>query len=437
MKRKIWKIITPLVMYLGVNAMSQAPAKEPRSMHIEYGKPTIVAQTDMNTHPWGVWQFPIIRRLEKSVLEVTFSSTVDSVSRNSAKKRYPPLAFISSDNGQTWKQAKKALSTRNSCRLRDGVMIHLETPAEQDMPKAELPEGFPFHSGYSFYTIRDPLQMPDGSGQYYLVRKQAGKMDWERIPATIDDADGGILCFDPPGAGYSVVRWRICHQIVEMPDGALLGIYYGARLGSDRKPYPKWQSYCLKSTDGGESWRFHGIIARNDSHPSAGYPEPEITVLPDGSLFAVLRTTVAKTGPMYRARSTDGGKTWETPKEIWPFGVLPQLLSLDNGVTVLAFGRPGVHVLFYKDGQGDKWENPVHLFVDSFEGTGIKGEGNGFQKGENANGRPKYPPTSGYTSLVANGPNSFIIAYDQFNYPNADGEPRKTILVCKFTVGLR
>jgi len=81
-----------------------------------------------------------------------------------------------------------------------------------------------------------------------------------------------------------------------------------------------------------------------------------------------------------RRKDVDGAE------ELWPFGVLPQLLTLDNGVTVLAFGRP------------------------------------------------KQTRTSGYTSLVADGPDSFFIAYDQFDYPNPQGHPRKTILTRRLTV---
>jgi hypothetical protein len=305
----------------------------------------------------------------------------------------------------------------------------------QDMPKADLPTPHSRAHGYKgVYMIRDPLRMPQGSTAYHLAHKPAGREEWQRTPALLDDPDGGLVCYDPPGSDHAVVHGWTFEQIAEIPDGSLLAVGYGFRLGPDRVPRPKWESYCLRSNDAGNTWRFHGIIGRNDRDPLAGYTEPQVTVLRDGSLLAVLRTECAKTGPMYRTRSIDGGKTWEPPEKLWPFGVLPQLLTLKNGVTVLSFGRPGVHLLISKDGQGREWENRTSLVVESFEGTGISGEGYGFQKGENPRGRPRQTRTSGYTGLVATGPDRFLVAYDQFDYPNAAGNPRKTILVRSCTV---
>jgi len=423
------------IVGIGLTALSQEHAEEQPVIQVESEKPVVVAQSDQERHPWGVWQFPSITRLADNLLEVTFSRTVDSASLDSAKKRHAPVAYVSEDGGRTWKDNKKTHGGRNACTLRNGDMIRLQKPPEMDIPKAGLPEGTPWEHGYNgVYTIRDPRRMPKEVNQYFLMRKSAGQQEWKRIPAVVDDPFGSNTCYDPPDADHSVVRGRACLYILELPDGALLGIFNGARLGPDRTPYPKSQSYCLQSTDRGTTWRFHGVIARDDNHPLAGYTEPCVTVLPDDSLLAVLRTECAKTGPMYLARSTDGGETWSEPEELWPFGVLPQLLTLENGVTVLAFGRPGVHLLFSRDGKGEAWEHPVHLVVESFEGTGVDGEGFGFQEGEDPKGRPKQTRTSGYTSLIADGADSFIVAYDQFDFPNANGKPRKTILVQRFRV---
>ena len=407
-------------------------------LDVELGEPVVVAQAEAARHPWGVWQFPTITRLAPDLLEVSFSQSVDSASLDSAKKFNQPGVRVSSDDGKTWRGSEKRYGSRGACLLQNGDLITVAGPPSVDVPKADLPDPSVREHGYNgVYMIRDPLQMPATLGQYYLQRKPAGSREWERLPATIDDPNGGVTCYDPPHSDHAVVRWRSLQQIVQMPDDSLLGVSYGFLLGQDRHARPKFESYCLRSADGGQTWTFHGIIARDDRHPLAGYTEPRVTVLCDGSLLAVIRTECAKTGPMYVTRSTDQGKTWDKPEELWPFGVLPQLLTLENGVTVLAFGRPGVHLLFSKDGKGREWQHPIHLVVESFEGTGIRGEGYGYQKGEQPQGRPKQTRTSGYTSLVPDGPDRFLIAYDQFDYPNADGEPRKTILVRPIRVLLK
>jgi hypothetical protein len=140
---------------------------------------------------------------------------------------------------------------------------------------------------------------------------------------------------------------------------------------------------------------------------------------------------------MWRTRSTDGGKTWDPPERFWPFGVLPRLLTLKNGVTVLSFGRPGAHLLFSRDAKRGKWEGLTTLVAESFAGTGIRSEDYGFQKSKDGQGKPKQTRTSGYTDLAPAGPDTFLVAYDQFDYPNDKGQPRKTILVRKVVVRIR
>ena len=242
------------------------------------------------------------------------------------------------------------------------------------------------------------------------------------------------MSFDPPDKPYATMHWAWLMQILELPDASLLAVFYGYRLGADRSPHPKWHSYCLRSVDNGLTWKFRGIIGPDDNPPLAGYTEPSVTVLRDGSLLAALRTECARRGPMCCTRSTDGGKTWEKPEPVYPFGVLPKLLTLQSGVTALSFGRPGAHVLFSEDGEGRNWENRITLVTESLEGAGIEGECQGFQRGEEQEDRPKQTRTSGYTDLVATGPDGLMIAYDQFDYPNENGEPRKTILVKRITV---
>ena len=418
------------------SALSKAQIDLPaKPIKVEVGEPIIAAQGQEPNYPWGVWQFPNISRISKDELVVTYQKFIDCASLSAKKQESPGVAF-SYDSGKNWvsqAEVPEHLGIWSHCITSSGDVIYLEKPQSQDISKEKLPApvGRCDHGYGGFYTVRDPLKMPKEMGQWYIVRRTAGEKLWQKIPVTINDDNAAVLSYDGPDEAYAVVHWQWPMQLLEMRDGTLSAILYGFRLDENRKPRPKWESWCLRSRDGGKTWKFNGIIARDDKNPFAGFTEPVVTALPDGSLLSVLRTECFKTGPMYRTRSKDGGKTWDKPEQFYPFGVLPKLLTLENGVTVLSFGRPGVHIMFSRDGKGQIWENLTTLVSESLEGTGLDEKQCGLEKNEQVQGKPKQSRTSGYTDLIGTGPNSFIIVYDQFDYPDQKGRPRKTILVRK------
>ena len=63
-------------------------------------------------------------------------------------------------------------------------------------------------------------------------------------------------------------------------------------------------AFCLYSDDEGETWQESRI--KMDA-PSRGAEEPAVIERRDGSLLAILRTSVGK---LYRGSSTDAGETW-------------------------------------------------------------------------------------------------------------------------------
>ncbi|MDP6778414.1 MAG: sialidase family protein [Candidatus Latescibacteria bacterium] len=69
-----------------------------------------------------------------------------------------------------------------------------------------------------------------------------------------------------------------------------------------------FQAFCYFSDDNGETWRHSGT--RMDL-PKRGAEEPSIVELGDGSLLAVMRTSL---GAVYRSRSTDRGENWSEPE---------------------------------------------------------------------------------------------------------------------------
>lgn len=159
--------------------------------------------------------------------------------------------------------------------------------------------------------------------------------------------------------------------------------------------------------------RPHSLSARSQGDPKAetrdGFTEPALEVLADGALYSVLRTTDGSgIGPMYHIRSSDLGRTWSQPTVMAPNGVLPRLLRLENGIVVLASGRPGVQLRFSEKGNGEDWSEPWDLLP--------------FDPAD------PHADSCGYTDLLPLDADSFLIVYSWFQKPDAEGRRRKAIL---------
>jgi hypothetical protein len=199
-----------------------------------------------------------------------------------------------------------------------------------------------------------------------------------------------------------------------MPDGSLTAVTYPNILDAGERFH--FSTACWRSTDRGHTWRLQGRIAfvpDSLADPKAsrrdGFTEPAFTRLRDGSLYCVLRTTDGNgVGPMYRTRSTDGGRTWSKPAVIASNGVMPRLLRLQNGMLVLSSGRPGVQLRFSLSGLGDDWSEPVDVLPPTSDKLDVD--------------------SCGYTGLVALDRDTFLIVYSWFQKPGPDGHPRKAVL---------
>jgi hypothetical protein len=136
--------------------------------------------------------------------------------------------------------------------------------------------------------------------------------------------------------------------------------------------------------------------------------------MPDGSALVLMRTTDGEgIGPLYWSRSTDSGKTWSPPAVFDDLGVWPQMLTLENGVTLAAYGRPGLYIRATTDPAGLKWEKRVTV-VEPARITGSE--------------------TCSYASLLPLNGHTALVAYSDFNLRNADGKRCKGIQVREVTV---
>jgi len=121
------------------------------------------------------------------------------------------------------------------------------------------------------------------------------------------------------------------------------------------------------SEDGGHTWKKRSTIGVFDPEMDLGYAyENTMTIAPNGDLLVAMRTERCvpkdiqrRTDTMF-SRSTDMGRTWSFPVPLVDSSVTPHLVTLKNGVIVLVYGRPGVHMIYSTD-NGYTWSDPVTI----------------------------------------------------------------------------
>lgn len=382
---------------------------------VRFGEPVTVAVAPKPVG-WGQYQFPTITRWQDGVLCAKFSVSADSIKSYGAA----PGGRISRDAGKTW----SPLGGEDGYRglpLPNGDSIVITTPKAIPVASLKLPK--PVGSASDTYNSNAPqlyrLQdLPSELQTVRLNRMAKGSNEWVPEQAQLIDPQALRYSLDDL---FPIIWWG---DVRVAPDGSLLaGVYPGYMRRDDGTADPKDHTFFYRSTDNGRSWVIQGRIlyqadlkADPKGDKRMGFTEPAFEILADGSLICVMRTSDgAGNGPMYLSRSTDLGKTWSKPRAFTENGVLPKLLRLDNGVLVLSSGRPGVQVRFSTDGKGESWTEPFEMVP---------------RDGDNATFGAD---TCGYTSLLATGPDTFIIAYSDFKHETKDG-PRKAILIREIQV---
>ncbi len=382
------------------------------SLSVQFAEPQIITVADKE-YKWGPYQFPGIGRWADGTLVMSWSTNEDSARAYGL----PNGCAVSRDGGKTW-TAHTGKWGVSGLLLPNGDRVSVVTPRPYKLADLKLPT--PVSDGKDPYGPKLAMyKLTDLPAKLQTIRIK-------RFPKGSDTAKTEHAALnDPLALRYSIydvfpiVWWGDMHVLHD--GSALAGIYPGYRLLDDGKADPKGNVFFYRSTDNGRSWTIQGRIlyqpdlkADPRGNERGGFTEPAYEVLADGSLLCVMRTTDgAGIGPMYLSRSKDDGRTWSKPKAFTPNGVLPKLLRLDNGVLVLASGRPGVQVRFCTDGKGEKWTDPFEMVPVTETDPHLD--------------------TCGYTSLLATGPDSFLLAYSHFKHETADG-PRKAILLREVTV---
>ncbi len=158
-----------------------------------------------------------------------------------------------------------------------------------------------------------------------------------------------IICerhiWNDPDGGVTMAVWS--RKGVKLPDGGRTTVR---------------MSHLMRSIDEGKTWTHFSTIGPGG--------EPAVVRLNATEQTAVIRGD--RDSRMRQMFSHDAGKTWSAPVYLETGKVLPDLVSMSNGVLACSFGRPASCLMFSLDG-GRTWSSH-HVISDKvgFNYTSIR-----------------------------------------------------------------
>ncbi len=375
-------------------------------LNVRFTQPVVVSVAD-KPEKWGYFQFPRIGKVGNSIVTY-WNLNADAIE---AYGNHKFGAAISADGGKQWR--KVTYEQPDGILMPNGDEITINTPIPLKVDKVKLPASIGLGGDnytklpYHFYKLGD---LPPALQGVYLDRKKIGANDWKTEQVTLTDTRAARYTLNNL---FPVVWWGDIKT--DADKSVIAGIYPGFYIQDNGQTDPKSAIFFYHSTDSGYSWKIQGRIlyepdlkADKFGNERMGFSEPAFEILSDGTYLCVMRTTDGiGVGPMYSSFSKDKGKTWTKPVSMSATGVLPRLLTLENGVTVLSSGRPGVQLRFLFKG-AEQFSKGFEMLPYSSVDERV---------------------SCGYTGLLATGKDSFIIVYSDFNYITDKNEVRKAIKV--------
>jgi hypothetical protein len=402
MMTRYWALCCLFLTVYGLNAQAPVYSLGPEQV-ISISPPALY-----EPFTWGPWQFPSISRLPDGTIIDRFATGID------AAADYGKVAnFLSTDKGRSWQISNDASLNHVGVLLPNGDRLEAAVLASipvSDLELSKIKVAGQMASSGLVYKFFDSGDLPPALSKYSFYRLKAGETTWQLEETHVKNNDV------PRGISEGVFSFSWLMNMKVAPDGSLLATHPGSfRQVGEARRYggisSRWRYGVVffRSTDHGKNWSVYSEIPYQGNRAADsladirdGFSEPAFEFMPDGSLVCFMRTCDGSgNGPMYMARSTDQGKTWTKPEPFAPFGVWPQLVRLENGVVVLAYGRPGVHIVYSLDGR--KWSQSITLLAGN--------------------------ESCGYTGLLATGDRTFLITYSKWPMKNDNGENGKAIIV--------
>lgn len=399
-------------------------AGKSNDFRLEISEPIVVAQQEKSgDNSWGYFQFPRMCYTENGNILMRVANKKDSMATYSGEYLY----YISEDHGQTWRECNEAdsladfsLLMDNGCYYQGPVLLDTSPidgslndmvpyfTAEDKRGRHDLYWANEITTALGGYTATefDPRTGNENQFETSYV--------WDERPIVVTN---GLLV--PNNRWLYSYKMHTPNSIIKEKDGSLFAAVYGRGGEKGDASYIKdscmYNVFFLRSNDNGRTWSYvaeilsQGICAAD----SDGFGEPCLTVAPDGRYCVLIRSGAGY--PCYFSYSLDEGQSWSEPIEFDDVGVDPQLLTLDCGVTLASYGRPGIYLRATDDPGCVSWNDPTKITLSK----------------ETANSYVR--DSCCYTSLIQIDEYTALLAYSDFNYPSLTDpdETAKTILIRK------
>lgn len=384
---------------------------------IDVSEEIVVAQADEKELEWGYFQFPRLSYGKPGELLLKFAYKPDAYTDYEGKYLY----YKSIDNGATWQECLAEDYHPRDTRMDNGCYfegaVH-GNAIDQDMDferAAYVSDDTQFavwHVDQDINASFECVEYDEQDNANHVFESRL-IMPW---PSIVEDR-GVVL---PEGIGIYHYANHNPHIIIDEGDGDLFLAYFN--FGFDEHgnvSYGRhYNIYFFRSSDSARTWEYVSQITTTKNICPAekeGLCEPTLLIAPDGRYVCLLRTD--SDSPGYITYSIDKGSTWTEPQLFDGVGVDPQMITLDCGVTIASYGRPGIFIRATDDPKCRRWRDPISLQVG----------GNTLEEA--------WESSCCYTSLIPIDTYNALIAYSDFQYPSKEGVGvAKTILVRKITV---
>ena len=145
---------------------------------------------------------------------------------------------------------------------------------------------------------------------------------------TIKSDDDGATWSAPVEITNAFTAWSaISSPIIELANGDLVAAVYGRDIGDTRD-----SAVTVISNDAGATWGSEAEI--DPVELNTDFQEPNILLLSNGDILALLRTT---SNEIYRSVSTDSGATWSYPVVCFPGSGSPRISRTTSDIVVCVY----------------------------------------------------------------------------------------------------